>query len=94
MTTNKCNFPSTVRSSAMSIGPEELIFIDETAASTKMAGLRKAAARTIDELWDTIADCLVAFTPDECRNYFRAARYELEQIESALDEDFERRFLD
>ncbi|MDF1720479.1 MAG: IS630 family transposase, partial [Minwuia sp.] len=40
--------------------------------------LRKAAARTIDELWDTIATCISAFTPDECRNYFKAAGYEPE----------------
>lgn len=50
----------------------------EMAFSKLKALLRKAAARTINELWDTIADCLSAFTPDECRNYFQAAGYEPE----------------
>lgn len=50
----------------------------EMAFSKLKALLRKAAARTIDELWDTIAACLSAFTPDECRNYFIAAGYEPE----------------
>ncbi len=31
--------------------------------------LRKAAARTRDALWDTLAQALDAFSPDECRNY-------------------------
>lgn len=56
----------------------------EMAFSKHKALLRKAAARTIDELWDTIANCIKAFSPDECRNYFQAAGYEPEQIESAL----------
>jgi len=30
--------------------------------------LRKAAARSVDELWDTIAETLDAFTPQECEN--------------------------
>jgi transposase len=38
--------------------------------------LRKAAARTRDELWDTIGTLLDAFTPDECQNYITAAGYE------------------
>ncbi|WP_281023717.1 IS630 family transposase [Minwuia sp. IMCC3009] len=50
----------------------------EMAFSKLKALLRKAAARTIDELWDTIANCIKAFSPDECRNYFQAARYEPE----------------
>ena len=50
----------------------------------EMAFLKlKAALRdtpTIDELWDTIADCLAAFTPNECRNYVQVAGYEPEHI--------------
>ncbi|TJW46430.1 MAG: hypothetical protein E5X65_36565 [Mesorhizobium sp.] len=34
--------------------------------------LRKAAARTIAELWDTISAALPCFTPTECANYFAA----------------------
>ena len=50
----------------------------EMAFSKLKALLRKAAARTIDELWAVIADCLPAFRPDECRNYFTAAGYDPE----------------
>ncbi len=38
--------------------------------------LRKAAARTRDELWDTIGTLLEAFTPNECQNYITASGYE------------------
>lgn len=38
--------------------------------------LRKAAARTVPELWDAIRDALPRFTPEECANYFTAAGYE------------------
>ena len=38
--------------------------------------LRKAAARTVDHLWRVIGDCLDAFTPAECTNYFAAAGYD------------------
>ena len=37
--------------------------------------LRKAAARTIDDLWDAIRDAIACFTPQECSNYFAAAGY-------------------
>ena len=40
--------------------------------------LRKAAARTVPELWDAIRDALPRFTQDECANYFTAAGYEPE----------------
>ena len=46
------------------------------AFSKLKALLKKATARTIPELWDTIADSLDQFTPDECRNYFAAAGYD------------------
>jgi len=50
----------------------------EMAFSKLKALLRKAAARTVDELWTVIADCLDAFTPDQCQNYFAAAGYDLD----------------
>ena len=48
----------------------------ELAFSKLKAILRKAAARTIHELWQAIAQSLDAFSPDECKNYFAAAGYE------------------
>jgi transposase len=48
----------------------------EMAFSKLKALLRKAAARTIPELWDTIAESLNHFTPQECKNYFAAAGYD------------------
>jgi transposase len=48
----------------------------ENAFAKLKALLRKAAARTIDGLWDAIRDTISQFTPDECRNYFTAAGYE------------------
>lgn len=50
----------------------------EMAFSKLKALLRKAAARTIPDLWKTIAECLDQFTADECRNYFAAAGYDPE----------------
>jgi transposase len=38
--------------------------------------LRKAAARTIDDLWDVIGNALPMFTRQECANYFTAAGYD------------------
>lgn len=37
--------------------------------------LRKAAARTLDVLWATIGELLLAFTAQECANYFKHAGY-------------------
>ena len=50
----------------------------EMAFSKLKTLLRKAAARTIDDLWTAVADILDAFTPDECINYFAAAGYDLD----------------
>jgi transposase len=50
----------------------------EMAFSKLKATLRKAAARTIDDLWQAIANSLDDFTPTECQNYFTAAGYEPE----------------
>lgn len=48
----------------------------ENAFSKLKALLRKAAARTVDQLWRTIAQAIDAFTPSECANYFAAAGYD------------------
>jgi transposase len=40
------------------------------------AWLRKAAERTVDGLWQAIADCIPRVTPRERANYFEAAGYE------------------
>ena len=50
----------------------------ENAFAKLKALLRKAAARTIDELWNAIGDALSQFTTQECANYFTAAGYEPE----------------
>lgn len=47
----------------------------EQAFAKLKALLRKAAARTVDELWQAIASLLDQFSPKECRNYFRNAGY-------------------
>jgi len=47
----------------------------EQAYAKFKALLRKAAARSIDELWEAIADALDQFKPDECRNFFLNAGY-------------------
>ena len=48
----------------------------ENAFSKFKAYLRKAAVRTIDDLWNVIRDALDTFTPQDCANYFAAAGYE------------------
>jgi transposase len=48
----------------------------EMAFAKLKAILKKAAARTVAELWDAIAEALDHFTPAECRNYFANAGYE------------------
>lgn len=50
----------------------------ENALSKLKAILRKAAARTVDALWDVIGEALPRVTPAECANYFTAAGYEPE----------------
>ena len=50
----------------------------EKAFAKLKAHLRKVAARTIEGLWNAIADALPNFTPKECANYFTAAGYEPE----------------
>lgn len=48
----------------------------ENAFAKLKALLRKAAARTVEELWGAIADAIEAFKPGECGNYFAAAGYD------------------
>ena len=50
----------------------------EHAFAKLKAHLRKAAARTIPELWEEIAETIDTFEPDECANYFTAAGYDPE----------------
>jgi hypothetical protein len=45
----------------------------EMAFAKLKALLRAAAARTIPNLWQAIADALRRFTPQECANYLAAA---------------------
>lgn len=52
--------------------PIEMVF------SKLKALLRKAAARTMDDLWDAIATAIKTVTPHECANYFTACGYEPE----------------
>ena len=47
----------------------------EMAFAKLKALLRKAAARSVEELWQVVASALDAFTPDECRNYLKACGY-------------------
>ena len=48
----------------------------EMAFSKLKALIRKAAARTYDDLWKAVGTVCSLFTPDECCNFFRAAGYE------------------
>jgi len=47
-------------------------------------GRKTKRSRTVDELWKTIGAAIGQSTPDECRNYFQAAGYDLEYSENAL----------
>ncbi|MEM7226693.1 MAG: IS630 family transposase, partial [Pseudomonadota bacterium] len=46
--------------------------------------LRKAAARTVEALWNTIGEIITEFTPQECQNHFAAAGYDTDWYDSAL----------
>ena len=50
----------------------------ENAFAKFKAILRRAAARTFDDLISAIRDALPAFNPSECANYFTACGYEPE----------------
>lgn len=47
----------------------------ELAFAKLKALLRKAAERSVEDLWARIGTILDSFTSDECRNYFRHAGY-------------------
>jgi transposase len=47
----------------------------EKAFSKLKAHLRKAAARTVEALWATIASLLPLFTPTQCKNFFASSGY-------------------
>lgn len=47
----------------------------EQAFAKLKALLRKAAARTVEALWNTIGESLSAFSPTECANYLADAGY-------------------
>lgn len=50
----------------------------EQAFSKLKTILRKAATRTIPDLWEAIAAAVDQFPPSECANYFAAAGYDHE----------------
>ena len=50
----------------------------EMASSKLKAFLKKTAARTVDDIWDTTANDINTFTPTECQNYFTTAEYHRE----------------
>jgi transposase len=47
----------------------------EMAFSKLKAHLRKAKARTIDDLWQAVGSICDLYSPDECRNYLKQAGY-------------------
>ena len=47
----------------------------ENAFSKLKAGLRKAAERSTEALWNRIGQLVQDFTPSECANFFAAAGY-------------------
>lgn len=50
----------------------------ELAFSKVKTFLRKAAARSLQDLWDAIRDAIDAITANDCRSYFIATGYEPE----------------
>ena len=50
----------------------------EMAFSKLKAHLRKACARTYDEVWKSIGQICDLFNPQECRNFFKACGYEFD----------------
>jgi len=48
----------------------------EKAFSKLKAKLRKAAARTVDALWNVIGEVIGTVTPTECANYVASAGYD------------------
>ena len=50
----------------------------EMAFAKLKALIRKAAARTYDQLWKAVGQVCDLFTEEECYNFFKAAGYETE----------------
>jgi transposase len=50
----------------------------EKAFAKFKAYLRKIAARTVDALWDAVADAVHTFTPTDCLNFFVSCGYDPE----------------
>jgi transposase len=48
----------------------------EMAFAKLKALLRKAEARTIPALWETVGSLIDRYQPEECANYFKAAGYD------------------
>jgi transposase len=48
----------------------------EQAFAKLKALLRKAATRTVDDLWDAVAEAIERFPPEECANFFANSGYE------------------
>lgn len=48
----------------------------ENAFAKFKALLKKAAARTVDQLWDAIAQIIQTYLHAECANYFAVAGYD------------------
>ena len=48
----------------------------EQAFAKLKAALRKAAARTVDDLWAAIAEAIELFPPAQCANFFANSGYE------------------
>ena len=48
----------------------------EQAFAKLKALLRKAAARSVDDLWAAIAEAIELFPPAECANFFANSGYE------------------
>ena len=48
----------------------------EMAFSKLKAYLKRRAARTVDDLWEAIAEAIGTFNPEECQNFFAAAGYD------------------
>jgi transposase len=48
----------------------------ENAFSKLKSCLRKAAARTVEDLWRVIAEAIDTFKPGECQNYFATCGYD------------------
>jgi hypothetical protein len=70
-----------VRDAIQAVG-ESLLYLPPGLQSDRMAFsklkplLRAAAARSMPDLWQAIANAINRFTPDECRNYLVAAGYD------------------